>query len=128
MTILVGEDDLALPDLIGFALRREGHDVIAVRDRASILGIWKSIEPELVLLDAKLPTVNGWDVSREIRRGSETRLVGSLPTPAEHRSVVAGSLYHAVIIVTDGESFRMKEARSRSGPRSSPERKEVHQS
>jgi len=76
MTILVGEDDPDLLDLICFALRREGHDVIAVSDGASILDVWKTVdEPELVLLDSKLPTVNAWDLSREIRTGSKTPII-----------------------------------------------------
>ena len=40
-------------------------------------------------------------------------------------SLSARLLHHTVIVVTDGESFRMNEVRSRSGVRSGPQRKEV---
>lgn len=39
-----------------------------------------------------------------------------LPQPSTAASLLDRLLHHAVIIVTDGESFRMKEARSRSAP------------
>src|SRR5579885_2910565 len=47
-----------------------------------------------------------------------------LPQQSTAASLIDRLLHHAVIVVTDGESFRMKEARSRSGVRSTPQRKE----
>ncbi len=42
-----------------------------------------------------------------------------LPQPSTAASLLDRLLHHAVIVVTDGESFRMKEARSRAAvPRS----------
>lgn len=38
-----------------------------------------------------------------------------LPQPSTAASLLDRLLHHAVIVVTDGESFRMKEARSRAG-------------
>src|SRR5207253_2384291 len=64
MAILVVEDDLDLLDILCFALRREGHDVITARDAEGALEIWKSNtsqnEPQLVLIDADLSNVGGW--------------------------------------------------------------------
>ncbi len=37
-----------------------------------------------------------------------------LPQPSTAASLLDRLLHHAVIVVTDGESFRMKEARTRS--------------
>ncbi|HZT06959.1 MAG TPA: IS21-like element helper ATPase IstB [Chloroflexota bacterium] len=48
-----------------------------------------------------------------------------LPQQSTAASLLDRLLHHAVIVVTDGESFRMKEARSRSGFRVTPERKGV---
>ncbi|MBM4438176.1 MAG: IS21-like element helper ATPase IstB [Actinobacteria bacterium] len=41
-----------------------------------------------------------------------------LPQPSTAASMLDRLLHHAVIVVTDGESFRMKEARTRAGPAS----------
>jgi DNA replication protein DnaC len=50
-----------------------------------------------------------------------------LPQQSTAASLLDRLLHHAVIVVTDGESFRMKEARSRSGVRGSLHGKEVAQ-
>jgi len=47
-----------------------------------------------------------------------------LPQQSTAASLLDRLLHHAVIVVTDGESFRMKEARSRPGARPPMERKE----
>jgi DNA-binding response OmpR family regulator len=75
MAILVVEDDPDLLDILCFTLRREGHDVIAARDGATGLEMWRSKEPLLVLLDVDLPKKNGWEVCAEIRKESSTPVV-----------------------------------------------------
>jgi DNA-binding response OmpR family regulator len=72
MPILIVEDDADLLDILCFALRREGHEVIAARDGAVGLQLWKAKDPELVLLDVDLPKVNGWEVCKQIRSESNT--------------------------------------------------------
>jgi len=49
-----------------------------------------------------------------------------LPQPSTAASLLDRLLHHAVIVVTEGESFRMKEARSRPGRQGTPHRGEVH--
>jgi DNA-binding response OmpR family regulator len=75
MSILIVEDDSDLLDILCFALRRDGHDVIAAHDGASGLQLWKARDPRLVLLDVDLPKVNGWDVCKQIRRESNTPVI-----------------------------------------------------
>ncbi len=50
-----------------------------------------------------------------------------LPQQSTAASLLDRLLHHAVIVVTEGESFRMKEARSRSGLRPTSDRKELSQ-
>jgi len=50
-----------------------------------------------------------------------------LPQQSTAASLLDRLLHHAVIVVTEGESFRMKEARSRSGLRATSDGKEVSQ-
>ena len=49
-----------------------------------------------------------------------------LPQPSTAASLLDRLLHHAVIVVTEGESFRMKEARSRPGRQGTPHQGEVH--
>jgi DNA-binding response OmpR family regulator len=75
MSILIVEDDPDLLDILCFALRREGHDVIAAHDGAAGLQLWKAKDPRLVLLDVDLPKMSGWEVCKKIRSESNTPVI-----------------------------------------------------
>jgi DNA-binding response OmpR family regulator len=75
MSILIVEDDSELLDVLCFAVRRGGHDVIAAHDGAMGLELWRSKSPELVLLDVDLPKMSGWEVCKAIRSESATPVI-----------------------------------------------------
>lgn len=89
MSILIVEDDPDLLDILCFALRREGHDVIAAHDGAAGLQLWKAKEPRLVLLDVDLPKMDGWEVCKRIRSESNTPII-MLTGMASDADVVKG--------------------------------------
>jgi DNA-binding response OmpR family regulator len=65
--ILVVEDDPSLLAAVSEALEDEGYEVVAVgHGRAALEAILRR-RPALVLLDMRLPIMNGWDVARELR-------------------------------------------------------------
>jgi DNA-binding response OmpR family regulator len=68
--ILLVEDEAALRDTIGYNLRRAGHEVLAVSDGEAALSAARESDPELVVLDIMLPTIDGFEVCRNIRRTS----------------------------------------------------------
>ncbi|HLZ70653.1 MAG TPA: response regulator transcription factor [Dehalococcoidia bacterium] len=75
MTILVAEDDVDLLDILCFAIRRAGHDVVAARDGAAALELFRRKEPQLVLLDVQMPRMDGWEVCKAIRDESSTPII-----------------------------------------------------
>jgi DNA-binding response OmpR family regulator len=75
MTILIAEDDVDLLDILCFAMRRAGHDVVAARDGASALELFRRKAPRLVLLDIQMPRMDGWDVCKAIRAESTTPII-----------------------------------------------------
>ncbi len=75
MSILVVEDDADLLDVLCFTLRRKGYDVIAAHDGAVGLHLWQTKTPQLVLLDADLPKINGWDLCKQIRAESNVPVI-----------------------------------------------------
>jgi DNA-binding response OmpR family regulator len=89
MSILIVEDDADLLDILCFAVRRAGHDVIAAHDGAIGFELWKSKDPELVLLDADLPKMNGWDVCKAIRNESATPII-MLTASGDESDIVRG--------------------------------------
>ena len=113
MAILIVEDDPDLLDILVFAVRREGHDVIAAHDGAAGLHLFKTKEPQLVLLDADLPKVNGWEVCKAIRSESNTPII-MLTGAASDTDVVKGLELGADDYVTKPFSPKQLMARIRA--------------
>lgn len=66
-TILVVEDDEYCRDLLDQILTMHGY---AVKAAANGLEAWKllqSLNPDLILLDMKMPVMNGWEFSRRLK-------------------------------------------------------------
>jgi DNA-binding response OmpR family regulator len=68
--ILLVEDEISLRDTIAYNLNRAGHDVRAVQDGEAALAAARNEDPDLVVLDIMLPTIDGFDVCRQLRRTS----------------------------------------------------------
>lgn len=83
MSILIVDDDADLLDILCFALRRDGHEVLAARDGGAALKLWEQKKPRLVVLDVDLPFVNGWDVCKQIREASTTSVIMLTAASAE---------------------------------------------
>ena len=75
MKILVVDDDVDLLDLTGYALRRDGFTVVQAVDGEQALQRWERETPDLVLLDANMPKMNGFEVCRRIRQASTTPVI-----------------------------------------------------
>jgi DNA-binding response OmpR family regulator len=75
MAILLVEDDQDLADIIGYTLRRGGHDVITAFDGLVALKLVKSRQPNLVILDVNVPHVDGWQILQQIRTSSTTPVI-----------------------------------------------------
>jgi DNA-binding response OmpR family regulator len=75
MKILLVEDDPDLVDLLTYALRRHGYTVVAAVDGEQALARPATDEPDLVLLDVKLPKLNGFEVCRRLRQRAPTPII-----------------------------------------------------
>jgi DNA-binding response OmpR family regulator len=72
MNILVVEDEDAIADPLVAGLRREGYDVSRV---ATGEGALESSPADLVLLDLRLPDIDGLDVCRQLRERSRVPII-----------------------------------------------------
>jgi two-component system response regulator RegX3 len=70
--ILVVEDETAIAKPLAEGLRREGFDVACAATGAEALA---AAEPDLVLLDLRLPDVDGLDVCRRVRERSRVPII-----------------------------------------------------
>jgi two-component system, OmpR family, response regulator MtrA len=69
--ILVVDDDEAVATAVGDLLREEGHDVQAVTDSRRAVGTFEAFQPDLVILDVLMPSVDGISLCLQLRRESD---------------------------------------------------------
>jgi DNA-binding response OmpR family regulator len=65
--ILIAEDEQDIRDLITFTLRFAGYQVIATTDGEEAYQAAKDILPDLILLDVRMPRLNGYDACKKIK-------------------------------------------------------------
>ncbi len=65
--ILVADDETHITTLYQAVLGLEGYEIIATDDGESALNKARSIKPDLVILDIKLPSLTGWEVCKKIK-------------------------------------------------------------
>ncbi|HZK21847.1 MAG TPA: response regulator transcription factor [Oscillospiraceae bacterium] len=73
--ILVVDDDPNICELLRLYLEKEGFNVTIENDGFSALDTFPKLQPDLVLLDIMLPSLDGWQVCREIRKLSQTPII-----------------------------------------------------
>ncbi len=87
--ILVVDDDTALAEMIGIVLRTEGFEPSFCDDGAAALDAFRSVRPDLVLLDLMLPGMNGIEVCARIREESGVPII-MLTAKSDTTDVVKG--------------------------------------
>ena len=66
-SVLIADDEANIVVSLEFLLKREGHRVLIARDGAEALAMIRSERPALVLLDAMMPGLSGFDLCEAIR-------------------------------------------------------------
>ena len=75
MKILIVDDDRINSTILNRLLSREGHQVLLAADGQAGVALFASERPELVLMDIRMPRMNGYEAAREIKRMSSDRFV-----------------------------------------------------
>jgi len=65
--ILVVDDDDSIRDMLGDVLRAAGYSVRSASDGESALAAVEAERPALVLLDMRMPKVDGWEFARRLK-------------------------------------------------------------
>ena len=93
MKALVVDDDRVLADLVAFALKREGFEVIQAHDGRTALACWTEEQPDILILDVNLPksvpTLDGFTLCRQIRRDSDVPII-LLTVRADEEDIIFG--------------------------------------
>lgn len=65
--VLVVEDDLDLLDMVALVLEGEGYRVMRAEEGGEALDEVEQEMPGVILLDMKMPGMNGWEFARSFR-------------------------------------------------------------
>jgi len=74
-TILIAEDDPKTVTLLQMYLEQEGYRVLVAYDGYEALQTARQAQPDLVLLDLMLPTIDGLDICRLLRVTSQIPII-----------------------------------------------------
>jgi two-component system phosphate regulon response regulator PhoB len=90
--ILVVEDDENIQQLVGYNLAKAGFSVLYAENGEQALASVKRDSPDLVVLDIMLPSLNGFEVCKIMRKDPQTRTLPiiMLTAKGEENDVTAG--------------------------------------
>ena len=72
MKVLIAEDSDSDRLILGALLRKLGHEVVEAKDGTEAVALFTTAEPEIVLLDALMPRMDGMEAARHLVAGTET--------------------------------------------------------
>lgn len=75
MKLFIIEDEADARELLKVYFEAKGHQVSSARDGVEALEKFKSVAPDLVLLDIMLPRLDGWSVLEAIRAQSRVPVI-----------------------------------------------------
>ena len=73
--ILIVDDDERLLTLYSAILRKEGYEVLTAADARKALELAVSAQPNLILLDVMMPSLDGGDAFRLLSGNSSTKTI-----------------------------------------------------
>ena len=87
--VLIADDEPNIVVSLEFLMKREGFEVLVARDGAAALEAIRRERPALVLLDAMMPGMTGFDVCEAVRADAAVRDTRILMLTAKGRDTDA---------------------------------------
>ncbi len=73
--ILVADDEASIRRILETRLKMVGYDVVVAEDGEEAVDVFNKTNPDLVVLDVMMPKMDGYGVTREIRRTSDVPII-----------------------------------------------------
>ena len=73
--ILVADDEASIRRILETRLRMIGYDVVTAQDGEEAIALFNKINPDLIILDVMMPKLDGYGVTREVRRTSDVPII-----------------------------------------------------
>ncbi len=83
--ILIVEDEQLIVEFVEFLLRQEGFEPVTAMDGDVVLPLARQEQPALILLDVILPTVDGFEVLRQLRLAPDLKDIPVIIFTARNR-------------------------------------------
>jgi len=87
--ILLVEDNEMNRDMLARRLERKGYEVVIAIDGQEAVRMAQSLTPDLILMDIRLPVMDGWEAMQRIKTMPETQ---SIPIIALTAHAMAGDM------------------------------------
>jgi CheY-like chemotaxis protein len=96
--ILLVEDNEMNRDMLSRRLERRGYEVVIAVDGEQGRALAHAERPDLILMDMSLPIVDGWDLTKELKRTPTTE---TIPIIALTAHAMAGDREKALSVGCD---------------------------
>ncbi len=103
LTVLIAEDGAADRLLLASIVRRLGHEVLVAADGAEAVELYRQLRPQLVLMDALMPVMDGFEAARQIKQ-----LAGETLVPIIFLTSLSQSEGLALCLEAGGDDFLAK--------------------
>jgi putative two-component system response regulator len=96
-TVLVVDDQASNLRLLERLLKNDGHAVVTAADGLEALNLVASSQPDMILMDVRMPNSNGFDTCQKLKQDPATRLIpivlmtGSVEREDRIRAIEAGA-------------------------------------
>jgi len=101
--ILVVDDEPDLLKVVTFRLKKLGYDVIEAADGQKAIALIQEHRPHLILLDLRLPIMDGWEVCRRVKADEQLKYIPIILLTAS-----AGALNSEMTKQLKAEDFLVK--------------------
>ncbi len=92
-TVLIVEDNELNLDMLSRRLERRGYRVLFTGDGLTGVELARSARPDIILMDMRLPQLDGWEATRRIKANSAT---AHIPIIALTAHAIAGDRERAL--------------------------------
>jgi CheY-like chemotaxis protein len=103
LTILIAEDSAADRMLLSSIVRRQGHQVLTAANGAEAVEMFRQQRPQLVLMDAMMPVMDGFEAAAQIKE-----LAGETLVPIIFLTSLSESQALARCLEVGGDDFLAK--------------------
>ena len=73
--ILVADDEASIRRILEARLSMIGYDIVTATDGEEAIQAFNKYNPDLIVLDVMMPKIDGYGVTREIRRTSDVPII-----------------------------------------------------